>query len=107
VAEQQGGLITVFGDVLLAVVDWAWPRVVPRVGPFLERFAAFLRPNPPFTVQTPAGEILTGIIVLDQGRAVLFVGVRQPSSSPPPVWHPPPDPDEELFMRYRGNPYGR
>jgi hypothetical protein len=74
VAEQQDGLVAVVGDVLLAVVEWAWPRVFPKVGRFFERFGAFLRPDPPFTMTTSSGEVVTGILVLDDhGRAVLFV----------------------------------
>lgn len=88
------GLSSTIGDALLTVVELAWPKVTTRVDELIERVAEVARPHPPMTLRTLDGEVLTGLVCLDRGAAILFLGVREPGSSAPmsPPWpRPPPD----------------
>jgi hypothetical protein len=80
-AEQR--LTSRIGDALVALIEWTWPRLTSRLEPVLERVGEFVRPNPPITIRTLDGELLTGLIVADRGQVLLFVGTRTtpPSSS--------------------------
>lgn len=95
------------GDALLSATEWAWPHVRSRVDAALEHVAELARPHPPMTVRTLDGEILTGLVVVDHGQAVFFLGVREPGRSAPP--QPPPRFDDEpLWSRdLQVDPYRR
>ncbi len=80
---MAGGLSTAIGEALLQLVQLVWPTAAPQIGHFAERVAEVVRPDPPFTLQTPEGEVVTGIVVLDQGHALFFFGTRQPRVSRP------------------------
>jgi hypothetical protein len=80
-----GGLTRAIGEALLQLVQFVWPSVAPQIGHFAEKVADVVRPDPPFTLQTPEGEVVTGILVLDRGHVLLFIGTRQ---SRPPVSRP-------------------
>jgi hypothetical protein len=104
VADQ--GLSTALGNALIAVFDWSWPRVMPRIDAVAERLADLVIPDPPMTVRTLDGEILTGILVVDRGQVICFLGARNPA--PPHAQHPrrpqyeqryPYESDEELWAR--------
>jgi hypothetical protein len=76
----QPGLSLAIGDALLAVVDWAWPRVAPRVDDLFERVADVLRPDPPLSIRSLEGHLLTGLIIVDRGNVLLFIGSRLPAA---------------------------
>ena len=81
-------LSTAIGEALIALVEWARPRASARVDELLERVAEVVRPQPPMTLRTLDGQIVTGLVVLDRGQALLFIGVREPAPAvvtPPPV----------------------
>lgn len=74
----QQGLSLAFGNAIVALFDWTWPRMAPRVHDFAESVKEFLLPDPPMTICTPSGEIVTGFLVVDRSRVVVFVGTRTP-----------------------------
>ena len=88
---MAGGLTSAIGEALLQLVQFVWPSAAPQIGHFAERVADVVRPDPPFSLHTSDGEVVTGIIVLDRGRALLFFGTRHAagagSAYRPP--HPP------------------
>ena len=106
----ERGLSTAIGDALLSFVELTWPKVITRVDELLERVADIARPHPPMTLRTLDGEVLTGLLVLDRGQAILFLGVREPGSfatapsPPPPPRHPLDDGD---LWQGRVDPYRR
>jgi len=75
-----GGLTSAIGEALLQLVQFVWPSAAPQIGHFAGRVADVVRPDPPFTLQTPEGEVVTGIVILDAGRTVFFFGTRQSRS---------------------------
>jgi hypothetical protein len=79
-AEQR--LTNRIGDALVALVEWTWPHLTSRLEPMFERVGEFVRPDPPVSIRTLDGELLTGLIVADRGQVLLFVGTRTvPASS--------------------------
>ena len=94
------------GDAILGLAEWALPIVRPRVRALLMRAADAVRPDPPITLVTLDGrEVLSGVVVLDRGQAIAFLGARYPAGasfprqSPhahygiddDPFWHRSPD----------------
>jgi len=77
----QPGLSLAIGDALLGLVDWAWPRVAPRVDDLFDRVADALRPDPPLSIRSLEGHLLTGLIIVDRGQVLLFIGSRVPAAS--------------------------
>jgi hypothetical protein len=88
----ERGLTFAIGDALIALVDWAWPRVSFRVDEWVEKVAEAVRPDPPMTIRTLDGLVLTGLLVADRGQVILFIGTRAPPSSG--FRSPRPDPHE-------------
>jgi hypothetical protein len=94
------GLTYSIGDALVALLDWAWPRVVPRIDDILGKVGDAVRPDPPISIRTMDGLLLTGLIVADRGQVLLFVGTR---SVPPGAFHserhdpPPRDPSPRRY----------
>jgi hypothetical protein len=88
------------------LMDWSFARVGPRLERFFERVADVVRPDPPMGIRTLDGQLLTGVVIVDRGQVIAFLGSRQsaPPSSPP--WRPY-DHDEEPLMGYRHGPYSR
>ena len=87
---MAGGLTSAIGEALLQLVQFVWPTVAPQLGQLAERVADVVRPDPPFTLQTPEGEVVTGLVVLDRGQVLLFVGSRQPRQpAPKPAFQVP------------------
>ena len=82
------GLTDAIGEALLSCVVVIWPDAVRHVKDVAGKVAEAVRPDPPLNLQTPDGQTVTGIVVLEQGRALLFFGTRQPSVSKP-VYHAP------------------
>ena len=75
------GLTSAIGDALLQLVQFVWPAAAPRVEHFARQVADAVRPDPPFTLQTEDGEVITGFVILDRGNALFFFGTRQPRVS--------------------------
>jgi hypothetical protein len=88
------------GDALIALIDWAWPHASSRVDDLFEQVADAVRPDPPITIRTLDGLLLTGLIVADRGQVLLFVGTR---TVPPSHFHserhdpPPRDPPPRRY----------
>jgi hypothetical protein len=78
-----GGLTSAIGEALLELVELVWPEAAPHVARVARQVADAVRPDPPFTVTTQDGEVLTGLVVLDHGRAVFFFGTRSVGASRP------------------------
>jgi hypothetical protein len=79
-AEQR--LTARIGDALVALIEWTWPHLTSRLEPMFERVGEFVRPDPPISVRTLDGELLTGLLIADRGQVLLFVGTRTvPSNS--------------------------
>jgi hypothetical protein len=76
-------LTSAIGEALLQLVQFVWPSAAPQLGHFAERVADVVRPDPPFSLQTPEGEVVTGVLVVDRGNVLLFVGTRQSRASAP------------------------
>ena len=84
------------GDALIAAVEWAWPRMWSRAEEVFDRVVEAAKPHPPMTLRTLDGELVTGLAVMNRGQVLIFVGVREPSTTtsssravPPPVHHSP------------------
>ena len=113
----HGEVTSAIGDALLTTLEWAWPKV--RSGAdVLERLVQAAKPEPPMIMRTMDGEIVTGLVVLNRGQVLIFVGVREPStystSAPQPPARPQPQrpmyPDDDLPSWARDmsiEPYGR
>ena len=87
-AVRAEGLSGAIGEALLSLVEVVWPDAAPHVQRFAEKVAEAVRPDPPFSLQTSDGQTVTGIVVLDCGRALFLFGTRQASVSRP-VYHAP------------------
>jgi len=90
-----GGLTSAIGEALLELVEVVWPDAAPHVARVARQVADAVRPDPPFTVTTQDGELLTGILVLDRGRALLFFGTRNAATSG--RGYRPPDPPDPSY----------
>jgi hypothetical protein len=106
----QPPLISALGDALISFLDGAWPRFAPRFEGIFESVADAVRPDPPMSLHTLDGQVVTGVAVIDRGQVIAFVGTRQPVSASHP-WRtqrdePPYDDDSPLWRRDRGQ-YGR
>jgi hypothetical protein len=77
----QPSLTDAIGDALLSVIEWAAPRISSRVDEWVEKVAEIVRPDPPMTVRTLDGLVLTGLLVCDAGHVILFIGTRAPPSN--------------------------
>ncbi len=88
-AEQR--LTNRIGDALVALIEWTWPQIGSRLEPMFERVGEFVRPDPPISIRTLDGELLTGLIVTDRGQVLVFLGTRtaQQSSVHPDRRDPP------------------
>jgi hypothetical protein len=75
------GLTEAIGDALLALVEWAAPRLSWPVDQWVESVADAVRPDPPMTIRTLEGLVLTGLLVCDAGQVILFIGTRAPPSN--------------------------
>jgi len=102
------------GDALLALIEWGWPRLRQQTGALLERVGDAVRPSPPMTLVSLDGrEVLTGVVVLDRGQAIAFLGTRHPATSraPPPHQYPHErdrhEFDDEPLWERHVRPYGR
>jgi hypothetical protein len=94
-------------DVLLDFLRQLGRAARPRLEATLEDIADLLRPHPPMSLRTMDGEILTGVVVVDRGRVIAFLGTR---SAPPPLTQfrsaPPFEHDDDYWDPPHG-PYGR
>jgi hypothetical protein len=77
----QRSLTDAIGDALLSLVEWAAPRISSRVDEWVEKVAEIVRPDPPMTIRTLDGLVLTGLLVCDAGHVIVFVGTRAPPSN--------------------------
>ena len=77
----QRGLTEAIGDALLSLVEWAAPRITSRVDEWVDKMAEAVRPEPPMAIRTLDGLLLTGLLVCDTGRVILFIGTRTPPSN--------------------------
>ena len=91
----DGKLTEAVGDALVAFVDWAWPRGGDRASLLLDKLAETLRPDPPLTIRSHDGQLLTGLLVADRGHVLLFIGTR--ATAPTPL----PSPHEHPARRYQ------
>ena len=108
------GLSRAVGDALVTLLDWASPKIESKVDSVLESVADAVRPDPPMTIRTLSGEILTGLLVADRGQVVLFIGTRSMSgASPSPRVPSPYEPKRSPFDEgpwpedLHIDPYGR
>ena len=77
------GLTTAIGEAILSFVQFVLPTAAPQLHDFAEKVAVAVRPDPPLSLYTADGQTVTGIVVLDHGRALLFFGTRQAAASRP------------------------
>ena len=92
------GLTHAIGEALLELVELVWPAAAPHVERVAKQVADAVRPDSPFTVTTADGDLLTGILVLDRGRALLFFGTRSVAASGR-GYRPPDTPDPSFAPR--------
>ena len=85
------GLTSAIGEALIELIELVWPAAAPHVERVARQVADAVRPDPPFTVTTQDGEVLTGFVILDRGRALFFFGTRHPAASRP-AYRPPEQP---------------
>ena len=83
---MERALSGALGDALVAALDWTWPRLCPRVRTVLESLGEAVLPDPPMTIRTLDGDIVTGFLFVDRGQVVAFIGSRRPAPSPFPRW---------------------
>ena len=95
-------------EALLRFWRQVWPPLRRDILAFLECTADVVRPDPPIYMRTLDGETVTGIVILERGQAVAFLGARHPAASRAPPQHRyPNDFDDEPLWDRRGQPYGR
>jgi hypothetical protein len=82
------GLTHAIGEALLELVELVWPAAAPHVGRVARQVADAVRPDPPFSVTTQDGEVVTGVLVVDGGRVLFFFGTRHAAASKP-AYRPP------------------
>jgi hypothetical protein len=90
-------------DVLLDFLQQLGRTLRPRIKEMFEDVADLLTPHPPMSLRTLDGEALTGVVVVDRGQVIAFLGTR--SAAPPPAPHRGPlpfQPDDD----YWGPPHG-
>jgi hypothetical protein len=109
-AEQP--LTVAIGDALVTFLDFAWPQVALKLEELLETVAEAVRPDPPLSLSTVDGQVVTGVAVIERGKVIAFIGTRQPGQQPQP-WRshrddPPFDDNAPLWGRdVRVDPYRR
>ncbi len=86
-------MTSAIGDALLGAAEWAWPRLRSGADVF-ERLVQAATPEPPRTLRTIDGELVTGLAVMNRGQVLIFVGVREHATSstraaPAPAPHRP------------------
>ena len=86
----QRGLADAIGAALLSLVEWAAPRLTSRVDEWVDKVAEAVRPDPPMTIRTLDDFVLTGLLVCDAGRVIMFIGTRVPLSNGAPSPRPQP-----------------
>jgi hypothetical protein len=79
------GLSGAIGDAFVALLDWSWPRIAPQVEVAARVIADAVRPEPPMSLRTLDGELVTGLVVLNRGQALLFIGIREPGPHSVPL----------------------
>lgn len=89
-AEQR--LTARIGDALVALIEWSWPHLTSRLEPMFEHVGEFVRPDPPISIRTLDGELLTGLLIADRGQVLLFVGTRTVPPNTHSERHDPPSP---------------
>ena len=80
-------MTSAIGDALLTAVEWAWPRAWLHAEDVFERVVEAAKPHPPMALRTLDGELVTGLVVLNRGQALIFIGVRENPSSAPAAPH--------------------
>lgn len=105
-------LSSAFGEALVTLFDWAWPSARSTFDEVLEDVAEIVKPKPPMSIRTTDGETVTGLLVVDRGDVILFLGVREQGRSsiitpaPAPRQRSPFD-DPELWRDVDVDPYRR
>jgi hypothetical protein len=75
----------VFEEALLRFFRRSWPPLRDQLDGFGRRAADAVRPEPPLFMQTLNGDVVTGVVILERGQALAFLGIRHartPRSSP-------------------------
>lgn len=88
-------LSAVFGHALTAAFDWTWPRLSPGLKSLLRSLGEKVVPDPPMTIRTSEGDIVSGFLIVDRGHVLAFVGTRRPGS--PAFRSSPPRGGDESF----------
>jgi hypothetical protein len=103
-------LSSAFGEALVSLFDWAWPSARSTIDEVLEDVAEIVKPKPPMSIRTTDGETVTGLLVVDRGDVILFLGVREQAQSiitPPPRQRSPSPFDEPELWQRPIDPYAR
>jgi hypothetical protein len=79
VAERS--LSAFLGDAIVGLFEWSWPRVAPKLEAVLAIVGDAVRPDPPITIRTLDGAALTGVLIVDRGQVLAFLGSRHPAPS--------------------------
>ena len=103
-------LSSAFGEALVSLFDWAWPSARSTFDEVLEDVAEIVKPKPPMSIRTTDGETVTGLLVVDRGDVILFLGVREQAQSiitPAPRPRSPSPFDEPELWQRPIDPYAR
>ena len=98
------------GEALVTLFDWAIPTARLKIDEVLEDVAEAVKPRPPLSICTTSGETVTGLLVVDRGDVLLFLGVREQAPAtmtPPPARRSPSPFDEPELWSGRVDPYAR
>ena len=63
-------------EMVAAALEWAWSRVRPTLNDAVTVLVEAARPFPPMTIRTTEGHLVTGALLVRQGRVLFFVGAR-------------------------------
>jgi hypothetical protein len=63
-------------EMVVAALDWAWPRVRPTLHTAASVLVEAARPFPPMTIRTTEGHVVTGVLLVQHGHVRWFVGTR-------------------------------
>ena len=71
------------GAALASLLSRIWERLKPKLTAVIDTLVDIARPEPPMTMRTIDGYVVTGVVIIDRGRVIALVGTRHFASAHP------------------------